>query len=159
MTEKKPAYDRALRFLERRAYSTEEIRQRLARNGYEAAAIEQTIARLTRAGLLDDAAYARQVARSKLVGARFGARRVRQELARRGVPRQLIGAAVEEVTQDEEVDSSAQAIEVARRRSRDLAGLDPVVQRRRLYAYLARRGFGPDDITAAVRVALRDVRP
>jgi regulatory protein len=40
--------------------------------------------------------------------------------------------------------------EAARKKLRSLVGLEPAVQRRRLYAFLARRGYDLDDIRAAI---------
>ena len=44
------------------------------------------------------------------------------------------------------VDQRAIVEEAARKKLRSLAGLDPAVQRRRLYGFLARRGYEVDDI-------------
>ena len=44
-------------------------------------------------------------------------------------------------------------VTVAAKKARSLAGLDPQTRRRRLYAFLARRGFSVDDIN---RVVSRD---
>jgi SOS response regulatory protein OraA/RecX len=45
---------------------------------------------------------------------------------------------------------------VARKRAISLARFDRPTQRRRLYAYLARRGYSADDIRRAVKAALDD---
>jgi regulatory protein len=43
---------------------------------------------------------------------------------------------------------------LARRRAETMRGLDPVVRRRRLYAYLARRGYDADDVRRAVEAVI-----
>jgi regulatory protein len=141
--------------LERRAYGTDELRRRLERRGIATDEIERVIERLTAAGVLDDAAYARQVARAKLAGARHAPRRVRQELVRRGVPRDLIESALDDVVSEEGVDTGAQLLELARRRATTLQKLHPTAQRRRLYAYLARRGYGGEEIGRVVAEVLK----
>ncbi len=150
------AYDRALTLLAARGYATAELRRRLTRSGFAAADIEGVVGRLTAAGLLDDAAYARQLTRSKLLDGGAASRRVRRELAARGVGRPVADAAITEVMADEEVDESHMAEQLACRRAITLVRFDRATQRRRLYAYLARRGYDADDIRRAVKVALGD---
>jgi regulatory protein len=50
------------------------------------------------------------------------------------------------VLEEEAVDQHAIAQEAARKKLRSLGGLEPAVQRRRLYGFLARRGYELDDI-------------
>jgi regulatory protein len=117
----------ALAYLERYAASTEQLRRVLTRRLQRAAAagaaeigpaeIEGELARLTRAGLLDDAAFARMKAGS---------------LARRGRSRRGIGLALRRL-------GVAEAGEAA------LAGLDedPVAELARAAAFARRRRLGP----------------
>ena len=58
--------------------------------------------------------------------------------------------------QTKTVDESHLAEQIACRRAMALARFDRATQRRRLYAYLARRGYNADDIRRAVKVALGD---
>jgi regulatory protein len=150
------AYERALTMLAARGYATAELRRRLVRSGFAATDVEAVVGRLTAAGLLDDAAYARQLTRSKLLDGGAASRRVRRELAARGVGHPVADAAIAEVMADEDVDESHLAEQLACRRAIALARFDRATQRRRLYAYLARRGYDADDIRRAVKVALGD---
>jgi regulatory protein len=150
------AYERALAMLAGRGYATADLRRRLARHGLSAGDVDAVVSRLTAAGLLDDAKYARQLTRSKLLDGGAASRRVRQELAVRGVGRGVAEAAIAEVMADEAVDESHLAEQVACRRAIALARFDRPTRRRRLYAYLARRGYNADDIRRAVKVALGD---
>ena len=150
------AYERALTMLAARSYATVELRRRLARKGYAASDVDAVVDRLTTAGLLDDAVYARQLTRSKLLDGGAASRRVRRELAARGVGGGVADAAIAEVMADEAVDESQMAEQVARKRAISLARCDRPTQRRRLYAYLARRGYSADDIRRAVQAALKD---
>ncbi len=103
------------------------------------------ITKLRDAGLVDDADFARQVARSKVSGG-ASKRRVQQELFKRGVERDVADEAVSEVLADENVDMVAVAERVARKRLPSLASADPQSRRRRLYAFLARRGHDSETI-------------
>ena len=144
------SYDRALNMLALRARSSSELARSLVRKGEEKAHVDWAIARLLEQGLLDDAAFARALTRSRVVGGKRSRRRVEQELARKGVARSVAGEAIDDVFEDEAVDQRAIVEEAARKKLRSLAGLEPAVQRRRLYAFLARRGYDVDDIRAAI---------
>lgn len=142
-------YDRALNMLAARARSSRELERLLVRKGEEPRHVRAAIDRLQAAGFLDDAAFARQVARSRLSGGGRSARRVRQELARKGVERSVADESVRDVVDDEGIDERALAVAAAEKKLRALRGLEPDVRRRRLYAFLARRGFAPDAIRHA----------
>lgn len=144
------SYDRALNMLALRARSSSELARSLVRKGEEKVHVDWAIARLLEQGLLDDAAFARALTRSRVVGGKRSRRRVEQELARKGVSRTVAGEAIDDVFEDEAVDQRAIVEEAARKKLRSLAGLEPAVQRRRLYAFLARRGYDLDDIRAAI---------
>ena len=144
-------YDRAINMLALRARSAVELRRLLMRKGEPADLADAAIERLLRAGFLDDASFARQFARSKFLGAGLSRRRVQQELARRGVAREIADAAVAEVFAEEHVDEEGTLDRVARRKLKSLAQLDAPTQRRRLYAFLARRGYDSDDIARTLR--------
>ena len=106
--------------------------------------------RLVAARLLDDLTFARGFAQARLgAGRGYGPARVRLELLRRGVARELIDRVLTEHQEDSGVDP-VQAVEAAaRKRLRSLAGLEPMVAQRRLVAWLLRRGF-PGGMAAQV---------
>jgi len=144
---KRSTYDRALDLLEARARGVTELRRLLIQKGEPQPDVDDAIARLQRSGLLDDAVFARQFARSKALAAGLSRRRLQQELTKRGVAREVSDAAIDEVFEEEGVDDSASIERVARKRMKTLDKLDLSTQRRRLYAFLARRGYDSDDIT------------
>jgi regulatory protein len=149
-------YDRALRMLAFRARATGELRRSLVQKGEEPPLVDAAIERLTRAGFLDDGAFARQFARARAAGGRASRRRIQAELARRGVARDVADAAIAEVFDEDAVDEGEAAVEVARRKFRSLASLDPAVRHRRLYAFLARRGYDADHIRRAIATVAGD---
>jgi len=116
--------------------------------------VDAAIDRLTAAGFIDDAQFARQLARSKLLGAGASKRRLQQELFKRGVERGTADEAIAEVIADEDVDEEAVVREVAAKKLRSLQRDDEPTRRRKLYAFLARRGYDSDVIRRAL-AALR----
>jgi regulatory protein len=149
-------YDRALDMLEARARGVAELRRLLLRKGEPEADVDAAIERLRANGLLDDANFARQLARSKALGAGLSRRRIAQELAKRGVDRSVSADAIDDVFESEEVDEEASLERVARKKLRTLGNLDDATRRRRLFGFLARRGYESDDIQRVVRVLLSD---
>jgi regulatory protein len=147
-------YDRALNMIALRARSAAELRRLLVRKRELPENVDVAIERLLRAGFLDDASFARQFARNKALSAGLSRRRVQQELARRGVAREVADEAIDEVFAEEHIDEEGTLERVARKKMKSLERLDPAVQRRRLYSFLARRGYDSDDIARTLRVVL-----
>jgi regulatory protein len=143
-------YDRALNMLSFRPRSVVELRNGLRRKGEPSDQIEVAINRLLELKLLDDATFARQFARMRILGPGASKIRIAQELRRKGVARELVDRAVEELKEEEGIDASAALHRVAEKKWRSLSKLDEFTRRRRLYAFLARRGFNPDEIRLAM---------
>jgi len=142
-------YDRAVGLLATRARATRELERLLVRKGEPAALAKAAVARLAAQGFLDDASFARQFARTKLALG-LSRRRMQAELGRRGVDRGVADTAIDEVVVDDGVDEAGACDRIAARKFRSLKDLPSDVQRRRLYAFLARRGYEPDDVRRVV---------
>jgi regulatory protein len=143
-------YDRALNMLAFRARSSDELSRALVRKGEEKVHVDKAIERMREQGLLDDSAFAQSFARAKVLGANQSRRRVQQQLARKGVARDVTDAAIDVVFEEEGVDQRAIVETAARKKMRSLRTLEPAVRTRRLYAFLARRGYEIDDIRHAM---------
>jgi regulatory protein len=145
------SYDRGIDILAVRPRASADLRRTLIKKGDRAASVDQAIARLQAAGFLDDDQFARQFARAKALGAGASKRRIEQELRRRGVAGTAATRAIEDTFRDEQIDDQTSIERVATKKLRMLSRLDPATQRRRLYAFLARRGYDSDTIGATVR--------
>jgi regulatory protein len=145
------ALDAAVAMLARRPHSEREVRQRLARRACEPALIDETVAKLRAARLLDDAEYARAFTEARDRFSPRGQRLIARELRANGVAIELAQAAASEVS-DEDA-----AYRVASKRLRPLAALDYQAFRNRLGAFLQRRGFGWDTCRATVDRCWRDL--
>ena len=146
----KSVYEQALTLLEYRARTVDELRRKLRQKGGEAEEIEEVLRRLLDQKLLDDSDFARQFARSKSTTGGASRRRILTELARKGVAREVADAAVSDLSESEGIDLSASIHRVAEKKWRTLRSLDDRTARQRLYGFLARRGFDPDEIRAAM---------
>jgi len=134
------AYRAALRALARRAHARFDLRRRLLQKQHPRLAVDGALERLLAQDLLDDARFARDYAGAKAARGRGPARLVKDLLAQ-GVDRAVAEAAVRAALADEGVDPAAAVRVVAAKRARQLAGLPLAVRKRRLVAFLARRGF------------------
>ena len=148
------AYDRALEMLAARGRSRADLRRQLVRKGQPPEAVDEAIERLVARGFLDDDRFARAFVRNKVTGAALGRRRLAQELFRHGVDRRVADMAIDEVLGEEGIDEEALIDRVARRKLRSLGALDLPTRRRRLYAFLARRGYDADAIRATMERVL-----
>ena len=146
----KSTYDRALTLLEFRARSAAELRRKLLQKGEPAAAVDEAIERLIDQKILDDAAFAHQFARTKAIGAGASRFRIVQELGRKGVGREIAERAVADLAEVEGIDPADTIHRVAEKKLRTLGKLDARTRRQRLYGFLARRGFNPDEIRTAL---------
>lgn len=146
----RPTYSKALEALTRRARSTAELDRWLTARDHSREHIDLSIARLKELGYLDDAQYALAFARSRATARGMSRRRIQAELSRRGVARELIDAAIAEVMEDEGLDERALVEAAAAKKLRGMATLEPTVRRRRLYAFLARKGYAADLVRETV---------
>jgi regulatory protein len=143
------AWQVALKYLALRARTTHEVRQALTRRGCPPEEIAAVIARLTAAGYLDDAAFARTWASGRARRGAAAPARLARELRTKGVAAGEIASALRGLR--DEWDAAAAAGEAAKRKLKSLQGLPMPVARRRLAAFLDRRGFSPEIILATCR--------
>jgi len=142
------AYRTGLRILEHRPFAARALTRRLVLKGHPPEAAEAARERLERHGLLDDVKYSVSFAETR--GARGrGPLRLRRDLAALGVERAVIERALAQAFGADGVDAPTPDA-LAKRRLGQLRGLPRPVQRRRLLAYLARRGFAGREVTALV---------
>ena len=147
-TRERPALkvkERALRLLTVRSRSRSELRQRLLRADFEPEEVEAALNDLEAVGLIDDEAFARELAESqrrKGMGRRAGMAALRVK----GVDRELAERIAGDVNPEDETE---RALEVAAKRLPRLQGLGPEARRRRLLDYVLRRGYDYQTALAA----------
>lgn len=134
---------RALRLIARRPRSAAELRARLGEWGLDDVAAAGVVERLRELGQVDDRRLAVAVAESGRARG-YGRRRTASDLGRLAVDHPAAAEALAALPDDERPDAER----VAHRRF----GPPPYDDRtaRRVVGFLARRGFGPDAVAAAV---------
>jgi regulatory protein len=145
------AFEVALAALRRRERTTAELGAWLAERGYGSEEIETTITRLTEVGELDDDRFARRYAEDKRELRGWGAERIREALASRGIPSALVEATLEADSLGAQV---GRASDLLARRGQPL---DDDLDRARALGYLTRRGYEYEVAYEAIRLAARRV--
>lgn len=125
----------ALHYLSYRPRSQWEVRQRLRRHGFEDEIVDGVLSKLRQQGQVDDTVFAQIWRRDREAFSPRGRRLLEFELRRRGVAAEI----VDEVTSG--LDDDASAYQAAQRKLGTWAKLDYQGFRRRMVAYLQRRGF------------------
>ena len=139
----------ALRALTRRPHARADLRRRLVLRQHPPQAVDRALERLAAQGLLNDRRYAEHFAATRAARGRGPARLV-TDLLRQGVERRAAEAAVRAALSAEGIDPARAARQVAERRAAQLGDLPAAVKRRRLRAYLARRGYAGHQARAVV---------
>ena len=145
----------AMHALTRRGMSVAEMTKLLENREIEPDEIEVEIARLEGVGLLDDSALAENLVRTLQERKGLGRSAISAELRRRKVDQVAIEEALGSIDTDDELQ---RAIEVAVKRAGQLSSYDPATAKRRLGAYLQRRGYSGSVFSAAMEAALNPSR-
>lgn len=144
----------ALRYLDRQDASVDQVRRILRRRIFKYAEpsarseahslAEQILRRLVESRVLDDARYARAYAETLRRRGASGPKLL-QKLKARGLAEDLVQAAVDALSGDEELsDEGAAAVFARKRRLRERFNLEDPKERQKALASLARQGFSFD---------------
>ena len=138
------AYVDGLKLVARRELSEQQVRQRLARKGHDADAIEDAVARLRDERAIDDARVAEAIARTETSLKRRGKLRVRMQIERAGIAKSVAKSATDAVFDGIDDDTLIEAALRKRLRQRDQIADDREFQR--LYRFLVSQGFEHDRV-------------
>ena len=134
--------------LARRELSESQVRQRLARRGYDETEIETAVERLTADRAIDDGRVASAIARTEVSIKRRGKRRVVQQIQQAGISRSTARQAVNETF--EEIDEKALLAAALDRRLKGSRMIRDDREFQRLFRYLVGQGFDADDAFRAL---------
>ncbi len=142
------AYRTALRAIERRSFARADLGRRLLRKGHAHEAVDAALARAAEQGLLDDAAFAANYVDTRATRGR-GPLRLTRDLMAMGVERGIVDRAVAAHVRASDGNGDV-PLALASKRAAQLRDLPRQVKRRRVLAYLARRGFSGRDVSEMV---------
>ncbi len=136
------AYDRALNLISHRPRSQWELRDYLKRKDVTGQAADVVIARLTERGYVDDRDFAERWVATRRLLKSTSKRRLAQELRQKRIADDIIS----EVLAEDETDERQVLRELVRRKRKQSKYQDDL----KLMQYLARQGFGYDDIKSVL---------
>ena len=140
--ESRTSKTRAIRILGNRNLSAAEIEKKLREKGESAETAKSTVAWLEESGLVNDEEYANKIVKH-YSGRGYGTARIRDELHKRGIPRDLWDTALETLDDDME----ERACELL---TRKLDGSTDKNEIRKAMSMLHRRGFSYDEARTAM---------
>jgi len=144
------AYTAALRMLARRELSETQVRNRLARRGYDHSQIDTGVVRLLHEGAIDDRRTAVACARTETRLKNRGRTRVLRQVESLGISREVAREAVGEVFAD--LDEAVLLQRALERRLPAGAPLDGRAGFRRLYRQLVTQGFDAEQVAAVLKL-------
>ena len=139
----RPVRSRALRLLDHRARSEQELRDRLLDAEFPQASVDTVIADLVESGLIDDRRFAEEWVRQRRTRRGKSRSVLREELRRKGVSTADCDHALAVVSDDHEQELARHVAEDRARRIRTVPAdrKEKYDHLRRIAAALARRGF------------------
>ncbi len=146
------AKEQALRLLDYRQRSKNEISRRLAQKGYEQDVIQEVLNQLERLGLLDDEQFSKQWVRSRLLNKPMGKRGLTWELRNKGIPETFIEETLKNIDDHDEFEAALNAAK--RKLNRKVS--DVQAEKQRLASFLRRRGFNWDTISSVIEKILEE---
>lgn len=136
-------WGRALHYVAARLRSSHEVREYLRRKEASSELIDQYIERFADVGLLDDHRYAQVFVENRRMLKPSSKRKLQLELKQKRIP----DAIIREVLQEDEGDDKSALRDLVIKKRRQTKYQDDM----KLKQYLARQGFGFDDINHALR--------
>lgn len=141
----------ALRLLTAAPRSRAQLSDAMARRDVPEDVADRVLDRFTEVGLVDDAAYAGALVRTRHTERGLSRVALANELRRKGIDPATAQAALEEV---DDADEESAARTLVTRKLAATRGLDRQTRMRRTYAALGRRGYAPGLVAKLVREAL-----
>lgn len=151
-----PISNVSMHALARRGVSSREMHELLIAREFEQSEVAAEIERLESVGLLDDELLAETLVRTLRERKGLGRSALAAELKRRKLHPDAIEAALVVVEIDDELD---RAIAIAERRAPQLRSYDAETAKRRLGAFLMRKGYSGSVVSTAVARALEPSGP
>lgn len=142
------AKKRAMNLLETRDYTSGQLREKLRQGEYPPACIDEAVAYVESYGYVDDLRYAKDFITYHLY--HKSRTRIEQDLMRKGIGRDIIAAAFEQLEQDgERQDEAAMILQLLEKKKYN-ARTASKQDKQRMYGFLYRKGFPSDAISRAL---------
>jgi regulatory protein len=142
------AYQYALKLLAIHKRTARQLARKLADKGFDRKTAQGVLTNLEGSKLLDDEEFALTFVSDRMAARPQGRFKLRYELERKGVPREILSRALATVDENYEL---AAAKKLALEKARLLSGMEPLRRQKKVYDFLRRRGFQLSACRAAAR--------
>jgi len=146
------AYQKAIHFLSYRSRSEEEIKTNLRKHNYPDDVILDVIERLVRNNLVNDVEFARLWVENRSEFRPRGHRALRLELFQKGINQEIIDEVIQYINEDD------LAYKAAIKQSRKYKRLNWEDFRKKMFAFLTRRGFKYEVSSSAVKKTWEEIQ-
>lgn len=140
----------ALKFLSYRQRSEKEIIDKLKKKGFEDNIIDLTLTYLRNNKLVDDFEFAKSFMRDKINLNKYGPKRIKHELYKKGIPHNIADKVINEYD-----DEYSNALKLAKRKMPSYKNDDRNVIYRKLGGFLQRKGYSYDCVSKVLKELLK----
>ena len=140
------ARDYALKVIGFKDRTEKEIREKLTQKGYDEIIIEDETEFLKSYGFINDSRYAERFTHDAINIKKWGKARIKTELLRKGIEREIIENTIEDIFSELEDDRIFTEMQ-KRFKNSDFSNMK---ERTRIFNFYLRRGFSPDEIKGAM---------
>ena len=144
------AYQKALQFISFKPRTTQQTIERLEKHGISQSLIETIIARLKKLEYLNDRRFAQNWVENRCLYKPRGSRLIQAELQKKGISTVLISEVVSEI------DEKPLAVAAAQKRAPRWKTLPVFDFRKKMYAFLSRKGFSYDTVSEIIPQITQD---
>ncbi len=138
--------DYALKLIAIKDRTDKEIRTKLKEKNYDELQIEEAVEFLANYGYINDSRYAEHFTNDAINLKKWGKARIRTELLRKGVDRDIVERTLEEAFSEADPDRLFSQME-SRFGNADFSNMK---ERTRIFNFYLRRGYSPEEIKGAM---------
>ncbi|WP_312699711.1 RecX family transcriptional regulator [Sedimentibacter sp.] len=145
-------YNYGLTVLSRSLKSEKQLKEKMLEKGYDTDLVDKVIERLKKRKYINDEYYCDSLINSRINGAKYGKRRIAQELYEKGVDREITEDKLREISDEEEFE---RAYELGIKKFKSIKEEDTRKKSGKLSNYLIYRGFDYDTVKKVVAKILK----
>ncbi len=146
------AYNFGLAVLSRNLKSEKQLKEKMLDKGYDLELIDRAMEKLKNRGYINDEYYCDCLVSSRIKVAKYGKRRIAQELYDKGVDREITDDKLKEISDEEEFE---RAYELGLKKLKSIKEEDTRKKSGKLSKYLIYRGFDYDTVKKVIEKILK----
>lgn len=150
--EENNVYNYGLTVLSRSLKSEKQLKDKMLDKGYDHELIDRAIEKLKNHRYLDDKYYCEALVNTRLNSAKYGKRRIVQELYEKGIEKEIMDSKLNEISDEEEFE---RAYQLATKKIKSIKEEDTLKIGSKLSNYLIYRGFDYETVKKVVQKILQ----